>query len=299
MKVTILMSTYNGESYLHEQMDSLLKQKNVELSIVVRDDGSTDGTQLLLQELKEEGRINWYTGPNLKPARSFLDLLRNAPDSDFYAFCDQDDIWLEDKLEIAINMLRNNSAELYYSSFTTVDKDGKIIEENVKNHLHKDSLGTSFVDLSVTGCTMVFTRRLRENLILYSPQKIMMHDSWVYKVALCLGYKVVYDPIAHIYYRQHSQNVIGAKKDWKKKWESRYRRWFKSVTNRRYSEVCELYNGYKSLMPPESLSVIEPIIEYKSKNVLSRFLTAKRKVYRTGVLKIDIPFLMSFTAKKY
>ena len=206
--------------------------------------------------------------------------------------CFTDDGWTAEGFQREID---NKKIAFYI----TASLDGKIIEENVKNHLHKDSLGTSFVDLSVTGCTMVFTRRLRENLILYSPQKIMMHDSWVYKVALCLGYKVVYDPIAHIYYRQHSQNVIGAKKDWKKKWESRYRRWFKSVTNRRYSEVCELYNGYKSLMPPESLSVIEPIIEYKSKNVLSRFLTAKRKVYRTGVLKIDIPFLMSFTAKKY
>lgn len=299
MKCTILLSTYNGEKYLREQLNSLLKQTGVDVNIFVRDDGSSDGTQLILKDYSDKGMIVWYTGPNLKPAMSFLNLLKNAPQSDYYALCDQDDIWLTDKLEVAIKKLRSSRSDLYYSSFSTVDKDGKTIQENVNYHSHGDTLGAALVDLSVTGCTMVFTHKLLETVNNCNPRIIMMHDSWIYKVALCMGYDVIFDETSHIHYRQHSNNVIGAHKGWKKKWKSRFNRWFINNGNRRYKEVCELYNCYQSVMPLESLSIIEPIIGYKEKSITKRFIIATNKAYRTGNWKTDLFFIMSVIANRY
>lgn len=300
MKVVILLSTYNGDLYLREQIESILHQNYRNIEILIRDDGSTDSTIKLLDSYCcKYTNMSYYKGDNLKSARSFMDLVNNAPLADYYAFCDQDDIWKQDKIETALNMLKSSHSDLYYSSYTTVDKRGVIIQENVNHHSHKDTLGASLVDLSVTGCTMVFTRKLWEDIIHSNPQNIMMHDSWVYKVALCMRRPIIYDPVAHIYYRQHGNNVIGAQMNWKKVWVSRYNRWFKTVTNRRYNEVYELYKEYAMRMPAESIAVIEPIIGYKEKNFFQRFKIATNKVYRTRNIKLDFPFIISILAKRY
>ena len=107
--ILVLMSTYNGEKYLKEQIDSILAQKNVEVTIQVRDDGSTDGTIRILEEYQKCGKLNWYSSTNMGPAKSFLDLVYNAPlKYDYYAFCDQDDYWKEDKLYKAIETVSEN-----------------------------------------------------------------------------------------------------------------------------------------------------------------------------------------------
>ena len=107
------MSTYNGETYLREQLDSILAQDiqeapiNAYLKILVRDDGSSDGTVGILEDYKRKypGVVDYYTGENMRTARSFWHLLRNAPDSDYYAFSDQDDFWLSGKLSRAVKIL--------------------------------------------------------------------------------------------------------------------------------------------------------------------------------------------------
>ena len=94
MKVAVLMSSYNGEKYIRPQIDSILAQEgNFELSLFVRDDGSTDKTQAILQEYAQKRKLTWYTGNNLGPARSFMDLLKKCKGFNYYAFADQDDYW--------------------------------------------------------------------------------------------------------------------------------------------------------------------------------------------------------------
>ena len=116
MKVLVLMSTYNGEKYLREQIDSILGQRGVEVSLLVRDDGSTDATLTTLDEYKESGRLDYYCGNNLGPARSFMHLLQNAPASDFYAFSDQDDKWMDDKLSPPLPRWKVTKASRHYIS---------------------------------------------------------------------------------------------------------------------------------------------------------------------------------------
>ena len=98
------MSTYNGQKYIRQQIDSILQQTNVEVNLLVRDDGSKDDTIKILDEYKQEGKLTYYTGPNLGPQLSFLNLLNNCPKADYYAFADQDDYWEKDKLSTAVKL---------------------------------------------------------------------------------------------------------------------------------------------------------------------------------------------------
>lgn len=107
--VCVLLSTYNGEKYLEEQLNSLIKQEDVELRILVRDDGSKDRTHEILDKWQKRGHINWYEGKNKGAAQSFMDLIYNAPEADYYAFCDQDDVWLPEKLKVAIDKIRESN----------------------------------------------------------------------------------------------------------------------------------------------------------------------------------------------
>ena len=126
-EICVLLSTYNGEKYLREQLDSLVCQENVELKILIRDDGSKDSTLQILKEYsKKDARITYFVGNNVGPAQSFFDLIIKSPDADYYAFCDQDDVWDKDKLEIAVGFLEkedNSKPNMYYSNLRIVDQN--------------------------------------------------------------------------------------------------------------------------------------------------------------------------------
>lgn len=213
--VLVMMSTYNGEMFLREQLDSVVAQKDVNISILVRDDGSTDGTQAILNEYKKDGKLIWYTGENKKPAYSFIDLVFMSDTSyDYYAFCDQDDYWLPDKLIAAVEIIDNESSELpmlYYCNPEVVDAK--------RNHITTRQISKQwqFFDLMllvycVPGCTMVFNRSLHSYLRLHKPTYVTMHDCWVYYTCVAVGGKVYGDETPYIQYRQHDNNVIGISK---------------------------------------------------------------------------------------
>ena len=106
MTVTVAMSTYNGERYLREQIDSILNQKNVDIVLFVRDDGSKDATLDILGEYSAKyDNVLFSAGNNLGIGKSFYEALRLAPESDYYAFSDQDDVWLQDKVASGVKAL--------------------------------------------------------------------------------------------------------------------------------------------------------------------------------------------------
>lgn len=204
------MSTYNGQRYLCEQIDSI-KNQTIDNSLVVRDDGSSDGTHGVLNDYQEKGVLKWYTGDNLKPANSFWDLLKNSADSDFYAFCDQDDVWMEDKLKVATDILKKypyNEPAMYFSAKRLVDAELNVIKDTNENPLL--TLEESFIYNPVTGCTLVMNNALRNIVVSAGIATIpSLHDSWVYRICLAVGGHVYYDPNPHILYRQHGGNVVG------------------------------------------------------------------------------------------
>ena len=117
MKTCILLSTFNGEKYLEEQLDSLKSQTFKDVFVLARDDGSSDSTKEILLRNESE-TFKWYSGENVGAARSFMLLNNDAPEADYYAYCDQDDYWFPEKLEAAVNILEksNNKLKLYYSN---------------------------------------------------------------------------------------------------------------------------------------------------------------------------------------
>ena len=218
MKLTVLMSTYNGKEYLEEQLTSLYNQKfDGELFILVRDDGSTDGTQEILKKAaKEHKNLSWYQGENVKPAKSFWDLLKKAKGSDYYAFCDQDDVWDEDKLQIAVNHLKElpqDNPLLYFSDVRTVDKDLKPISETMVAKDIPIDYPKSLMNNIAPGCTYVFNEASRYLASQFDENKHFMHihDWKMYQICVCFGH-VFFDLTTHMSYRQHGNNTIGAVK---------------------------------------------------------------------------------------
>ena len=115
-KVQVLMSTYNGERFLREQMESLLQQTYENLEILIRDDGSKDGTCEILKEYGERySNIKVYYESNVGVIKSFFELLKKS-EAAYIAFCDQDDVWLAEKIERAVEILKNQQAPALYCS---------------------------------------------------------------------------------------------------------------------------------------------------------------------------------------
>ncbi len=207
--VTILLSTYNGAKHLEEQLASIVAQEGVEVQLIVRDDGSTDGTCALLDQWQEQGRLTWYKGDNLGSAQSFLTLLRNAPASDYYAFADQDDYWLTNKMQAAVQKLQEvgDQPALYMSEKWIVDKELTPIVQT-KSILHA-TFAESLVASDATGCTFVFNKQLLDQIATHLYTEVSMHDLWIYRLTKLMGYPIVRDTGAYIYYRQHEGNVVG------------------------------------------------------------------------------------------
>lgn len=215
-KVAVLMSTYNGEMFLREQIESILAQKDVDVTIYVRDDGSKDNTLQILSEYIGDKFIV-EQGENLGPAKSFMSLLYSVPDFfDYYAFSDQDDIWYPDKICSAIAMLSSRNGMLYGCNQMLVDSEG-----NELGLWRKDDFKASLTPIrvimnnSISGCTTVFSNKLYRIVTKeeHRPSEQLLslryHDNWIVAVA-SLYESVVYDYRAFINYRQHGDNVVGA-----------------------------------------------------------------------------------------
>lgn len=213
-RLAVLMSTYNGEQYIREQIDSILEQKtDFEVELLVRDDGSTDATKDILQEYAEKGKLQWFTGENLKPAKSFLSLLKSAKDYDFYAFADQDDVWDSDKLQYGVSaILDKEGPALSFSNARLVDAN----KNYLGRILYKNSPATDFYSLvcgcSVIGCTVVFNKELA-SLVQAKPipEALVMHETYLSLLCSSFDGTIVYDANPHMDYRQHESNVVGTK----------------------------------------------------------------------------------------
>lgn len=280
--VAILLSTYNGSNFLAEQLDSLLNQDYPELSIIIRDDSSTDDTREVLQKYVDSNdNITYYTGPNLQSARSFLELLIHSSEADYYAFCDQDDVWDRDKISIAVNMLEKikNSAipQMYCSALQMVDVSLRPI--GVMHQNATATVGNALVQSVATGCTMVFNHKVKEMLQEYMPKSIVMHDLWVFHICMYLG-NVIFDPHPHTQYRQHRGNVVGAQVTLLQRFRTHYRS-IKTLSRQHYRENAakQLLEAYGSRMNIENRKLVSMVANYR-KSIKNRLLFLfSRKIY--------------------
>jgi glycosyltransferase involved in cell wall biosynthesis len=214
--VTVIMSTYNGEQYLAQQLDSLLNQTGVECHIFIRDDGSTDYTQNILNQYAQKNdNVQWISEENIGAARSFWKMMRMVDGGDYYAFCDQDDVWLPNKLSEAVEKIKKDDKQgpvLYYSQTIMVDKEGNLIKNKTSDYQLKiPSFSQLIMENTATGCTMVWNQKLHEMARELAPEHIRMHDHFLHLIcSACNGY-ICYDQTGYVYYRQHEDNVIGGR----------------------------------------------------------------------------------------
>lgn len=222
--VDILLATYNGERFIEEQLQSLSSQTMTDWRLIARDDGSRDDTlrHLLAFRDKHPDRVVVLQDDlgKLGACQNYGHLMQHS-DADYVAFCDQDDVWIAEKLELELGKMRaleekNGSAvpHLVFSDLTVVDKLLKPIDRSFwdyQNLAPDDSRHAARLMLRnvVTGCTMLLNRALlRKALPL--PEQAFMHDWWVALVASVFG-RVDFIAQPTVLYRQHGENVLGAK----------------------------------------------------------------------------------------
>lgn len=294
MRVEVLMSTYNGEKFLKEQIDSILAQSNIDIHLTVRDDGSKDGTTNILEEYEANNpsKIHIIKGENLGYKKSFTELLNLAePDYDFYAFADQDDIWLQKKCSTAAEMINQHkdSIAMYVSSV-------KICDENCKELYTNDfstrtqSLKGIFIRYSYSGCVMMFTKKLKELAQKVSSRipsgfKIPSHDFLISTLAFCYG-TVIVDSNSYILHRRWENSVTPGGKGILNRIKSELKFIFKSkLDNYFMARIIEINN--KTSLSEENAKFIESVI-LQHKSIKERIKLINDKKFNCGIKICDL-----------
>jgi glycosyltransferase involved in cell wall biosynthesis len=276
--ITVLMSTYNGEMYLKEQLDSILNQEQVDLTLLIRDDGSTDGTVNILKEYENlHGNIKWYSGTNLGCGKSFFQLVLDAPESDYYAFADQDDVWDKDKLAIAISNIKGNSEgipSLYCSAIRPVDSNLKLLPHKKARGI-EPTFGIALAQAIAPGCSYVFNKSLLDKFKKMKIDDIDIHDWALFRVVTALDGYVYYDVEPHFSYRQHGNNVIGYQGSMFQHWVKRINR-FK---NNRHKQVrLKMAKNLKYVLYEE--------MSEKNKKIIDRFTDYEKGfIYKSKLIQ--------------
>ena len=283
-QVCVLLSTYNGENFLQEQLDSLYNQ-TIPVDIHVRDDGSTDGTLSILQTNANKIKSISY-GINIGCCHSFLTLVKEVSnDYEYYMFCDQDDVWLPNKVEAAMSKLQNvDSPRLYISALTTVDTELNVINQCI-NVLPKNkclTLEKSLVKSYGYGCTMMFNLALKKLYAQLDFPWMDSHDWYMQKVAMLFG-DVVCDENAHIWYRQHDNNVCGINKKVTFKQNKARMRKAKYARSKVADILLKTYNDQLDEKRKNSLTVIS-----EAKKIKNRFKILFSHKYSAYSLKSNL-----------
>ena len=267
--ICVLLSTYNGEKFIGEQLESLKNQQGVDIKILIRDDGSKDNTKGIIKayQTKNPSLIDFFEEQNIGFANSFSRLieiaLNNYPNAEYFAFCDQDDVWLPNKLKEAIKKIQNESSEIpitYCSNTQLVDSNLKYIGLALKIGEVKLTKERALIQNFATGCTMVFNKKAAEIYISHLPDIIKVHDFLMYQLCMFLG-KVIYDENSYIYYRQHGGNQIG-----KPNFTTRMRKRLQGHYKEHTLELQNYYflKAYKCLLHTDDIGLLSKIVFYRN-----------------------------------
>ena len=228
MKIHILLSTYNGEQFLAEQIQSIQQQTVQDWKLLIRDDGSRDRTREIIQEfVAQDSRIHWineHETRNVGVIKSFHSLAQFEA-ADVYFFSDQDDVWLPQKLELSLAQARKYPAEMplmVYMDLTVVNQDLEVLSRSMirsqSGHANTE-LVQELTENTVTGGVAMVNHALIQ--LWDQTEDILMHDWYLALLATAFG-KLVYIDQPGELYRQHEHNVLGART-----WSKRFRKWLR------------------------------------------------------------------------
>ncbi|MBT8565434.1 glycosyltransferase family 2 protein [Polynucleobacter paneuropaeus] len=213
--VAILLCTYNGARFLTEQLDSLESQTHQNWIVFASDDGSTDHTLEILRQYQAKwpaGKLTIRSGPQKGFCQNFLSLACDPEiKADYYAFCDQDDVWMPEKISTALSILNSNEnrrPNLYCGRTIYISELGDEIGMSRK-FIHPKTFRNALVQCIAGGNTMVFDAKAKALMELTPNVDVPSHDWWLYQLVTGYGGIVYYDLNPHIKYRQHPNSLVG------------------------------------------------------------------------------------------
>jgi glycosyltransferase involved in cell wall biosynthesis len=296
--VSVVLASYNGEKYLQQQLDSIYAQTYPNIEVVVCDDRSSDGTVTLLEDYKQKKGLRYYINQErLGVVKNFERAILSAK-GQYIALADQDDTWLPMKIEKCLAKIKETESKtgadrpvLVHTDLYITDSSGNIAGTSYWKHARLDpacTLSRLLLENSITGCTILINRALSE-LSLPIPQHVLMHDVWLGMVASAFG-KVTYLNEPTVYYRQHTNNVLGSVQEGVTK---RIIKTIKTILLSSYrqqylQENIEQAKAFKyqyfSLLNRQQLEILDSFINFKQQSFFSRRLT----FIKYGLLKYNL-----------
>ena len=217
-KIDILLATYNGSKYLHEQLDSILNQSYGNINVIIRDDGSSDNTVMIIKEYEQKDSrvrlLNDNLG-NLGFVRNFEELMKNST-SEYLMFSDQDDIWYNNKVETSYTRIKAIEETNGKSCPILVHTNSKIMNYEkqtkslfISDYAKNSSFENSLFNFFVQGSTMLINESLKREALPFS-KEVYLHDRYLHLIAEFIGIRAYIDTPT-MDYRQHSNNEIGSR----------------------------------------------------------------------------------------
>jgi glycosyltransferase involved in cell wall biosynthesis len=266
-RVSVLLATYNGSKFLLEQLQSIEAQTLAPTRITVRDDGSTDDTIHQVEDWAAgKSNVILLCGKRLGAIDNFFELLRQTDeDSDYFSFCDQDDVWVPEKLERAVARLRicaSTVPTMYCSRVEYVDE--KLHHLGWSRIPRLSGFANALVENIAMGCTVVLNRQARALICGRLPRKALMHDWWCYLVLSALG-EVIYDDRPGIKYRQHRNNVVGGTSALLELFKRRMVRFLKRPPNSKLlsDQAAGFQQCFGDILAPQESAVLERFLTVK------------------------------------
>lgn len=220
-EVSIVLATYNGASYLEEQLDSILKNTFTDWTVEICDDGSSDRTVKIAKEYAKKYPEKIFVHQNLHNlgvTRNFLEGAKRAT-GNYIMFCDQDDVWFEDKIEKTLVELKERESQKGINTPIAVFTDAKLVDGVLRTindsffgynglNIKKIDLAHLLMENKVIGCTTMFNKALADNIVKF-PSLARYHDWWIGLIAVTFGELYFLNEVT-MCYRQHGKNVVGS-----------------------------------------------------------------------------------------
>lgn len=276
--ISVAMTTYNGDRYLREQLDSLYNQTRVPDEIVVVDDNSKDKTQEILEEYhREKGLKCIFNKEGVGVNRNFYKAIC-ACKGKYVAICDQDDVWMPNKVEILLKKIQEiecGKPACVSSQIVNVDENLNILTSTKKMDNDSYSLKSNVYGIGLCqGCTMIVNRLLVESFVDF-PVAHFLYDAYIGLLATCIGNKYnLAEPL--MYYRRHRNNVIGKieHKSFVKRSILHLQQWKYGIVvpYTRYRTLQFIYDHHKKLINPLAMELIDSLFLYKNSHLFGKLI---------------------------
>ncbi|HEO0650974.1 TPA: glycosyltransferase family 2 protein [Streptococcus agalactiae] len=301
MKVNILMATYNGEKFLAQQIESIQKQTFKEWNLLIRDDASSDKTCDIIRNFTAKDSrirfINENEHHNLGVIKSFFTLV-NYEVADFYFFSDQDDVWLPEKLSVSLEAAKHKASDvplLVYTDLKVVNQELNILQDSMiraQSHHANTTLLPELTENTVTGGTMMINHALAEKW--FTPNDILMHDWFLALLAASLG-EIIYLDLPTQLYRQHDNNVLGARtmdkrfKILREGPKSIFTRYWKLIHDSQ-KQASLIVDKYGDIMTANDLELIKCFIKIDKQPFMTRLRWLWKYGYSKNQFKHQVVF---------